>query len=72
MSILTDMNIIEKWRDGLIDMLNDPCANSDHPECPNCGSIMNFYGHDEKGDFEYGDGYWECPNCHFNMTEDDL
>ena len=46
--------------------------NTDHPDCPKCGSTMNFYGHDDNGDFPYGEGYWECPSCGFSITEADL
>lgn len=61
------------FMDSLIENLNDPFGeNTDHPNCPNCGAVMNFFGHDEKGDFDYGDGYWECPECGWSFTEDDL
>lgn len=46
--------------------------DSDHPKCPNCSSAMDFYGHDEDGDFPYGEGYWECDSCGFKVSEDDL
>ena len=46
--------------------------NPDHPECPMCGSTMDFHGHDDSGDFAYGEGYWQCNNCGFKVTEDDL
>ena len=47
-------------------------VNADHPDCPQCGGTMNFYGHDENGDFEYGEGYWECPDCGFKFTESEF
>ena len=47
-------------------------VNADHPDCPHCGGTMNFYGHDENGDFEYGEGYWECPDCGFKFTESEF
>lgn len=51
--------------------------DTDHPNCPDCGSKMNFYGHstDENGneiDWEYGEGYWKCPSCGFKCTEDEV
>lgn len=46
--------------------------DSDHPTCPRCGSTMDFHGHDDYGDFAYGDGYWECTGCGFKVSESDL
>ena len=43
-------------------------ADSDHPTCPECGATMDFNG----GSLSLGDGYWECPDCGFSFTEDDL
>lgn len=45
---------------------------ADHPDCPKCGNTMNFYGHDENGDFSYGEGYWECGSCGFKISEDEI
>ena len=42
--------------------------DSDHPGCPECGTTMDCFF----GDRDYGDGYWECPNCGFKFTEADL
>ncbi len=28
--------------------------------------------YDENGDFEYGEGYWECPDCGFKFTESEF
>ena len=42
--------------------------NTDEPTCPNCVGTMVFYG----GDRDYGDGYWECPDCGFSFTEEDV
>lgn len=53
----------------------DSDINPDHPKCPICGSIMNFFGHDpdnEDIDWDYGEGYWECPDCGYKVTEDEL
>ncbi len=47
-------------------------GDSDHPTCPSCGHKMKFYGHDENGDFEYGEGYWECKACGYTVSEDDI
>jgi ribosomal protein S27AE len=60
------------WKKKLKHAVNYPWQsdfNSDHPECPECGNIMDFYGHDESGDFPYGDGYWKCGNCGFTISE---
>ena len=43
-------------------------SDADSPDCPDCGSTMCFHG----GDLELGDGYWECPDCGYSITEDDL
>ena len=43
-------------------------GDTDHPRCPVCGAEMTFHG----GKLEYGDGYWECADCDFTFTEDDL
>lgn len=64
-----------KWIKNLKGMMNDPWdhpGDSDHPDCPDCGARMNFYGHDDDGDFPIGDGYWSCPSCGFKITEDEL
>ena len=69
------MKGLNSWKKHLQGMLRDPWDNSgdsDHPNCPSCGVIMNFYGHDDNGDFPLGEGYWECPSCGFNITEDEL
>lgn len=52
--------------------MNEGKIDSEHPECPHCGEKMNFYGHDEHGDFDYGEGYWECSSCGYKFTENDL
>jgi len=33
---------------------------------------MNFYGHDDNGDFPEGEGYWECSGCGFKITEKEV
>ena len=33
---------------------------------------MDFFGHDENGDFEYGEGYWKCEDCNYMIYEKDL
>lgn len=43
-------------------------GDTDHPTCPNCNSIMNFHG----GKRDFGNGYWDCSNCDFTFSEDDL
>ncbi len=50
----------------------DYSENPDHPACPECSSLMNFYGHDDDGDFALGDGYWECPDCGYQISESDI
>ena len=62
----------DDWMRDLASAVNNCSPDADHPTCPECGSMMNFYGHDDSGDFSFGDGYWECPNCNFSVTEDDL
>ncbi len=51
---------------------NDYDNDTDHPLCPDCGSTMNFYGHDNNGDYAYGEGYWECDGCGYKVTENEL
>ena len=65
---------ITGWKRNLINALNDmtPELDTDHPECPECGSIMDFIGHDDNGDFDYGEGHWDCPVCGFSISEEDL
>lgn len=66
--------MFKKWAHDLNDDLNDIDfeGNTDHPTCPSCHQEMNFIGHDENGDFPSGDGYWECPNCGFSITEQEV
>ncbi len=62
------------WKRNLISALNDIMTevDTDHPGCPECGEKMSFIGHDDNGDFDYGDGHWDCPLCGFSISEDDL
>ena len=46
--------------------------DADFPPCPVCGNTMVFHGHDDSGDFPYGEGYWKCPSCGKRITEDEL
>ena len=57
-----------KWKYYLRDLLYD-AGESDHPYCPKCDATMNFFGHDENGDFPIGEGHWDCPNCGFTFYE---
>lgn len=69
---MTDMKM---WKRNLKYMIENPWdakGNSDHPDCPDCGCTMNFFGHDKNGDFPMGEGYWECPACNYSIREDDL
>ena len=54
----------------------DGSIDTDHPTCPQCGNKMKFYGHSGKGknilDFPIGEGYWECKNCNFKCTENEV
>ena len=62
---------LNKW----IDEMNKGYAEDnceEHPDCPKCGNIMDFHGHDGHGDFPLGDGYWECPKCKFRITENEV
>lgn len=66
---------LRSWKNKLQAALNYPWdsnINTDHPDCPRCGCAMDFYGHDESGDFPIGEGYWECSSCGFKITEDEL
>ena len=66
---------LRTWKNRLRTMVDYPGeinGDADHPECPRCSATMDFYGHDENGDFPSGEGYWECPDCHFTITEADL
>ena len=66
---------LRRWKRELCDMMDNPWekkGDSDHPECPRCECTMNFYGHDDNGDFPLGEGYWECPDCGFKITENEL
>ena len=63
--------------DGLSDFLSDFAitlhnnngeTDTDHPTCPQCGSTMNFHG----VNLPIGDAYWDCPNCPFSFTEEDI
>lgn len=44
----------------------------EHPECPRGGSTMDFHGHYDYGDFDYGEGYRKCNSYGFKVAEDDL
>ena len=46
--------------------------DTDHPTCPECGSTMNFIGHDDDGDFAQGDAYWICNNCGLKVFEGEV
>lgn len=66
---------LRRWKKDLrnaVDYPWDSDIDSDHPSCPRCGSTMDFYGHDDSGDFDYGEGYWKCDSCGFKVTENDL
>lgn len=68
---------LRKWKKELRDNLyvssiSDTGVDTDHPYCPRCNSIMNFYGHDANGDFPIGEGYWKCSCCDFSITENEL
>lgn len=65
------MNFAKKLKK-LVEFGYQEGLDSDHPDCPECGGVMDFYGHDEDGDFDYGDGYWECPDCGYSISEDEL
>lgn len=66
---------LRSWKKKISDALYDPFDSSidtDHPDCPRCGNMMDFYGHDDNGDFPIGEGYWECDSCGFKISEDDI
>lgn len=67
---------LRKWKNDLrksLDINNDfELEDNDHPDCPRCGSTMEFHGHDDSGDYPLGDGYWKCPGCGYSITEDEI
>lgn len=68
---------MQTWKQNLYDCTQEICSelapfDSDHPTCPKCGGTMDFKGHDESGDFPFGEGYWVCSDCGFKITEDEL
>ena len=46
---------------GMVDCDVDYPGDPDHPSCPRCDGIMDFYGHDETGDFPLGEGIGFAP-----------
>ena len=62
------LSSIEKFTKKLAKDVYYDIGDTDHPQCPVCGAKMTFHG----GALEYGDGYWDCPDCDFTFTEDDL
>ena len=42
--------------------------DNDYPKCPQCGKRMSFTG----GDLSYGEGHWDCDNCGYSFTEDEM
>lgn len=66
---------IKKWKSQLKDAVDypwDSAIEPDHPTCPICGEVMDFCGHDEYGDFPYGEGYWKCDSCGFKVSKNEL
>lgn len=66
---------LENWKKNLKNMIEDSWddyGDSDHPNCPHCNNIMDFYGYDDSGDFSLGEGYWECSSCNFKITENEV
>ena len=69
------MSKLSVWKKALRNAIDYPWESdidSDHPDCPRCGCSMNFYGHNDLGDFEYGEGYWECTSCGYKITDNDV
>ena len=69
------MSNINAWIKNFKNKLEDSWDtgyDSEHPSCPCCKNTMEFYGHDENGDFPIGEGYWECHSCGYKITEDEL
>lgn len=46
----------------------DTGRDTDHPKSPQCGKRMTFYG----GDLAIGEGHWDCSNCGYSFTEDEM
>lgn len=66
---------LRSWKKMLrnaVDYSWDCDIDSDHPPCPRCNNTMNFFGHNDLGDFPLGEGYWECDSCGFKITEDEI
>ncbi len=64
---------LKKWKRALYeDLMDGYVRDTDHPDCPKCGGTMNFYGHDEDGDYDEGEGYWKCSDCDFSVTEEEV
>lgn len=70
------MTNLRVWKRILKEALYYPFDNdmdTDHPECPKCGNVMDFYGYDDSGEeLAIGEGYWKCDDCGFSITEESL
>lgn len=58
------------WKADLWYRIHDPFDDleNDPPDCPECDE-----GHLEwHGDYDYDQGYFECPECGFYIDRDDL
>ena len=74
-SEVESMADIRKWKKDLKEAIDYPWDSEiepDHPNCPRCNEKRDFFGHNYSGDFPFGKGYWECDNCGFKVTENDL
>lgn len=63
---------LSAWKRELRDKVDNGWGDPDTPDCPKCGARMKFHGHDKNGDFEYGEGYWKCKNCGYQIYEDEF
>lgn len=66
------MTNLRKWKKELREAVEDFNLESDHFPCPRCEGQVDFFGHDNNGDFPIGEGYWKCSTCGFKITEDEL
>ena len=69
------MTNLRSWKTALRRAIDDSWeydVDFKQPDCLRCGNTMDFHGHDDLGEFPIGEGYWECPDCGFKVTENDI
>ena len=63
---MTHEHFFKYMAKGIIDEPGD----WDHPECPDCGTRMDFHGDDMH--LPVGEEFWICPNCGFRFMYSDF